>query len=261
MNVLVLGAGKMVEAILLGLKKNQDLSSWQIYSPSGTSAELLARKVGASPVKDLGSVKDPSWILVGCKPQQLKDLKLTLAGRFKDSLFVSVLAAIDEEAQLKELEARRLVRVMPSLATQYGEGVSLLSSTSARDRLPEFKTLFGGLGTALVVSERELDELTILTASATALFYEFSQNLFEAFDSLTAPDREALVRQVLTGSGVSAKESSLPLSEMIKQVTSEGGVTIAVLENWRRNGFKGLIKAGVAAGKLRSEELKKLIRG
>lgn len=260
MKVLVLGAGKMVEAILTGLKKTENLSEWIIYSPSGTSAQKLAGKVGARAVQDLSQVKNPDWVLVGCKPQQLPDLKKTLDGRFKDSLFVSVLAAVSEEDQLKMLEIKDLIRVMPNLPVEFNDGITLMSSTSAKGRLSSFQFIFNKLGTALVVTEKELEELTILTGSAPAFFYEFAHNLASSFESLDVEQREKLVRQVLKGSARSATDSKKTLVEMTDAVTSKAGVTIAVLNHWRENKFAELIRAGVEAGKKRTEEIKSLLR-
>jgi pyrroline-5-carboxylate reductase len=64
---------------------------------------------------------------------------------------------------------------------------------------------------------------------------------------------------VLAGAGESSQMSSLGLSELIQNVTSKGGVTIAVLEHWRAHQLGKLIESGAAAGKARSSEIKKLL--
>ncbi|MFP5385626.1 MAG: pyrroline-5-carboxylate reductase family protein [Bacteriovoracia bacterium] len=260
MKVLVLGAGKMVEAILSGLKKTENLSEWMIYSPSGSSAKKLAGKVGATFVKDLSDVKNPDWVMIGCKPQQLTELKETLKGRFKDSLFISILATLSEGDQLKTLGVNSLIRVMPNLPVEFNEGVVLLSSSSARERLSSFKSYFGRLGEVVIVQEEELEELTLLTGSGPAFFYEFALNLSQGFTSLSPEEREKLARQVLKGAGVAVKNTNLPLSVMTDAVTSKGGVTIAVLEQWRKSGLVDLLKKGIEAGKIRTEEIKSLLR-
>lgn len=260
MNVLVLGAGKMVEGVLTGLKKTENLSDWHIYSPSGTSAAKLAGRVGARAISDLAQIKSPDWILIGCKPQQLKELKITLAGRFKESLYVSLLAALTEEDQKNILEVKDLIRCMPNLPVEYNEGVLLLSSTSAKARLSSFQGLFSKLGTCLVVDEKELEELTLLTGSGPAFFYEFTKSLAGSFESLDENEREKLARQVLKGSARVASGSNQSLSELTDSVTSKGGVTIAVLNQWRDDKFLGLIKKGIEAGKKRTEEIKALLR-
>lgn len=260
MKVLVLGAGKMVEAMLTGFKKTENLSDWMIYSPSGVSAQKLAGKVGARAVTDLSGVTNPDWILIGCKPQQLSELKSTLNGKFKGSLYVSILAALSEEEQKKTLEIDELIRVMPNLPVEFNEGVTLLSSLSAAARLNSFRTLFDKLGMALVVTESELEELTLLTGSGPAFFYEFALSLAESFSSLDSLEREKLSRQVLQGSAAVVKKRPETLTELTSAVTSKGGVTIAVLEGWRNLDLRDLLKKGIAKGLERTQELKTLLR-
>lgn len=260
MKVLVLGAGKMTEAILMGLKKTTNLSEWMIYSPSGTSASKLSGRVGARSVADLSQVKNVDWILVGCKPQQLKELSATLDGRFKESLFVSMLAAVSEEDQLKILGAKELIRIMPNLPVEYNDGIILLSSITAKGRLSSFQTLFEKLGNSLIVQESEFEELTLLTGSGPAFFYEFARELAASFTSLDEAQREKLVRQVMKGSSLSAQNSKLSLQEMTDAVTSKAGVTIAVLNEWRESKFSQFIQKGIEAGRKRTEEIKSLLR-
>lgn len=258
MKVLVLGAGKMVEAILIGLKETEDLSSWSIFSPSGESAKALALKVGAEWVKELPNLKY-DYVLLGCKPQQLPDAALLLNDNLRDSLLISVLAAISEEKQREILKSKQLVRVMPNLPVKYKVGVTLLSSNSATNELPKVQKLFSNLGSAVILQEKELEELTLLTGSGPALFYEFSKNLSESFTSLDQKQRESLGRQVFLGSAISAKNEEKSLQEMIDSVTSRGGVTIAVLENFRSMKLLDLIKGGIAAGLKRTQELKAIL--
>ncbi len=248
----------MLEAILVGLKSSQNMKDWGIYSPSGTSASKLAESIGAQWVQNLDEV-NPNIVFVGCKPQQLKDLKVTIQDRFSKALFVSVLAAISEEDQRKILGVTKLVRVMPNLPVKYNQGVSLVSSSSAPESLAFVDSLFSHLGTSLVLTEAELEELTLLTGSGPAFFYEFSKNLADSFTSLDESKREKLARSVLLGAAYSTQKSKESLAQMTHAVTSKGGVTVAVLENWREAKLFSLMKAGIEAGKKRSQELKKLI--
>jgi pyrroline-5-carboxylate reductase len=256
MKVLILGAGKMVEAILSGLSlQGHDLTEWGIYSPSGTSAQAMAGKYHLSWVKDIQEVKNPQWVMVGCKPQQLADLALKIKGLFPNSLFLSLLAALPEKNQIETLGITQLVRVMPNLAVQDREGVTLLSSDSANPGLESVKEIFDGLGKCLIVQEAELEELTLLTGSGPAFFYEFTHALAQSFSSLTSAEREMLARQVLRGAASRVAQSSLHLAELTNAVTSKGGVTIAVLEAWRSKQLMTFLAEGLEQGKRRAKEI------
>lgn len=256
MRVLVLGAGKMVEAILVGLKATMDMSEWMIYSPSGKSAAQVASHVGCRAVPDLKNIPAPDWIILGCKPQQIDSVKETIGDLFKDNLFVSILAALSEEQQIKKLGITKLIRVMPNLPVEFNEGVCLISSESAKDRLDSFRQLFERLGDAVVVSEEELEELTLLTGSGPAFFYEFTSMLAESFTSLDKNQRERLARHVLSGAAITSGQKNRPLNELINYVTSKGGVTIKVLEGFRESKMNELILAAIQGGKKRSLEIR-----
>lgn len=246
MRVLVVGAGKMVESIVAGLPADAR-SPWGIVSKSGQSAKLLADKYGLQFCGNISDFKNPDWILLGCKPQQIKDIQIP------DVPVMSLLAAISEESQKEILGVSHLVRVMPNLPVRTRNGVTLISSSSkALLKTPE--ELFSKLGLARTLSEKELEELTLLTGSGPALFYEFAKTLAGSFSSLSDSDRETLVKAVLKGSAAALDEASL--QSMIDAVTSKGGVTIAVLEEWRKNNLSGVLKTGVDRGMKRTEELK-----
>ena len=260
MKVLVLGAGKMVQAILSGLQGIEDLSEWQIYSPSGTSAEKVAAEVGARFIKNFDEVLGPEFVLVGCKPQQLEDLKKTIGNRFDELPFISLLAAASEKVQREILGKKELIRCMPNLPVQFRKGVILLSSDSAPHRLKFYQSFFSKLGHCLSVTEKELDELTLLTGSGPALFYEFTGRLAESFHSLDSIQREILARAVFIGTSKTLEKGDESLVELTDKVTSKGGVTIAVLEAWRKMNFYELICKGVEEGIRRIAEIKEETR-
>lgn len=259
MKVLVCGAGKMVEAILTGLKGEMDLSQFYLYSPSGKSAEALAKKVGAHHIQRPQDISGPEFVWVGCKPQQLNDLAALIKGLFPQATFVSMLAALPEAEQARILGVTKLVRIMPNLPVAEKAGVTLISSTSTPSVLHHLETLFSLIGLSQIVSEAELEELTLLTGSGPAFFYEFAHYLAQSFTSLNESQREALARMVLQGAGVAVTKSTEPLAQMISSVTSKGGVTIAVLEHWRHLQLQEKVQAGVEAGKQRSIAIKQAL--
>jgi pyrroline-5-carboxylate reductase len=250
----------MVQSILLGLQDQSDLSEWMIFSPSGTSAAKLAELVGARHITDLDQVGSIDFVLIGCKPQQLQSLKATIGDRFQGSVFVSLLAAVSEANQRSIIGEAPIIRCMPNLPVEFKKGVILLSSNSAGEKLDFFRHFFSVLGTSMIVSEVVLEELTLLTGSGPALFYEFTQILSESFGSLDQADRERLARAVLIGAAKTVEKDQASLPFLKDKVTSKGGVTIAVLEAWRSSGFADIIRKGIEHGKLRSKEIRDLIR-
>lgn len=253
-NILVLGAGKMVEGILRGLKQKVDLSRVTIFSPSGVSAEKLAAKLGAKATRELDSIR-PDLILIGCKPQQIKDLKLVIGDRFQDVPGISMLAALPEKLQRDILGLDKIIRVMPNLAVAFNEGVCLVSSSSAPESLPRVREIFELLGHVEIVTETELEELTLLTGSSPAFFYEFAKNLADSFSSLDPSKRELLIRKSLEGAAATLRSSDDELKVLIQNVTSKGGVTIAVLEELRKQNLAATVSSGIKSGHARARDL------
>lgn len=256
MKVLVIGAGKMVGAILHGLKGAQDLSQFYLYSPSGESAKSLASQVGANWIKHPLDVQDFDYVLLGHKPQQLPDVAATFGPHLSKSVILSLLAAVSEEQQRKLLEAPRLIRVMPNLPVKIRKGVTLLTSQSAVKELPIVQSLFSTLGEVFTLNENAFEELTLLTGSGPAFYYEFTQNLASSFSSLSDGEREKMARAVFLGAALSAQTERLPLQQMVADVTSKAGVTIAVLKKWRELDLGTILKKGVARGLARTQEIK-----
>lgn len=246
MRILVIGAGKMAESILAGLPANA-VSQWGIHSKTGVSAKRLADQFGLKFVENIADFPRPDWILLGCKPQQIKEISIP------DVPVMSLLAALPEKSQKEILKVTHLVRVMPNLPVRYNKGVTLISSDS-KGHLPFPKELFRKLGVVEYLQEKELEELTLLTGSGPALFYEFTKTLAASFTSLTQTERENLAKAVLIGAACSV--DGVELQKLIDDVTSKGGVTIAVLEEWRKKGLANVLGDGVKNGLKRTEELK-----
>jgi pyrroline-5-carboxylate reductase len=171
-----------------------------------------------------------------------------------------MLAAVSESDQRKILGISKLIRIMPNLPVKYKKGITLISSDSAPSEMKQVKNLFSLVGLSQEVEECELEELTLLTGSGPALFYEFTRLLAASFTSLPLNERERLARMVLSGSGVSLESAPDELDQMIGQVTSKAGVTIAVLDEWRDLKLNKLILAGIAAGKKRSVQISQTLR-
>jgi pyrroline-5-carboxylate reductase len=253
--VLVLGAGKMVGAFLEGISHSQDLSNWMIYSPTGISAKNLAVKFNMDFIQDLGKVPLPDLILVGCKPQQLANLKQLIGERFNECLFLSLLAAVSEKNQLNILKAKRLIRIMPNLSIAVNRGVILASSESAPKDLVLLKDLLSAIGKTIIVSDSELDELTLLTGSGPALFFYLAQNLVNSFDSLDSDFREDILREVLIGAGALLDKNNKKFSQLITEVSSKGGVTGAILTEWNNSNFPLMVSKGIRAGLNRANSI------
>ena len=98
-----------------------------------------------------------------------------------------------------------------------------------------------------------------MTGSSPAFFYEFAALIAKSFTSLTPEKRELLIRKSFVGAALTLKASQKSLEELVQDVTSKGGVTIAVLEELRGQNLSLVVKDGVSRGQQRAKEIQSLI--
>jgi pyrroline-5-carboxylate reductase len=254
MRVLIIGAGKMIDALLTGLRPDEH--DYFIFSPSGTSARALAKKHSINYIS-APFIDSPDLVLLGHKPQQLKDVAELLRGKFPQSIVASLLAAVDEKNQLEILGVKKLVRIMANLSVGVKQGVTLLSSLSIdSDEMQNLKKWLSPTGLCVEVTENQLDELTLLTGCGPALFYQFALSLSKCFESLPLDETLKLTAQVFIGSSDLIKNYDSKFSKAIQDVCSKGGVTEAIINSWDKGRFFDEIKDGIDAGKIKTQIIK-----
>ena len=119
------GAGKMVSAIVHGLLRTNSFSENQISCCSakdGTS-EKLAQSTGISRFDSVEELlaQSPSILVLGCKPQQIKDLPESIS---KSSTGCLVLQSwLVSTKDIRGIPSRNLVHSMPSRG-QIGHGIT-----------------------------------------------------------------------------------------------------------------------------------------
>jgi len=254
MRVLIIGAGKMVDALLSGLRPDEH--DYFIFSPSGISAKALAEKHSINYLT-APFIDSPDIVMLGHKPQQLRDVAEVLKGKFPESIFASLLAAVDEKNQLESLYVKKLVRVMPNLSVGVKKGVTLLSSLSVdSDEMQILKRWLSPTGICVEVNETQLDELTLLTGCGPALFFQFAFNVSKCFETLSLDETLKLTAQVMIGSSDLINKYDGKFSKAIQDVASKGGVTEAILKSWNEGRFFDEIRNGIDAGKIKTQMIK-----
>ena len=94
LEIAFVGAGKMVTAIVQGILKSNTFQSYEIACCSandGTSEKLAS----LTNIKRFTTIEEmlaeaPSTLVLGCKPQQLSELPLSVAENTSDCLILSI---------------------------------------------------------------------------------------------------------------------------------------------------------------------------
>lgn len=220
-------------------------------------------------------VQNSDVIILAVKPQDFESLlmliKKSAAGT--DKLYISIAAGITTGYVEKALGNARVIRTMPNMPAQIGEGITALSkgiyTTDADLKFSE--ELFSSVGKTLVVNENMMNAVTAVSGSGPAYVCYFleteglspaavpreKQNKFlEEFIKaaqgvgFNLEQATQLVNQTFKGTIHFLQQKNVAPSQLCRRVTSKGGTTEAALAVLQQGGsLEEAIKAAVNRAK------------
>jgi len=231
--VVLLGCGRLGSAIVEGWLKTGAVapSDLIILTPSDKPVAERARSLGARinpPVEALAAARA---LVLAVKPAMWRAALDPLTGHLgANTRLVSVMAGVSA-ADITEVCARPVARVMPTTAVAQARGVAALWSDDpeARERA---RDLFSGMADVVdLEAEAQIDAATAVAGSAPAFIYAFVQALADAgrAEGLSAEAAGRLARGALrsAGAGVDTDET---LEALMARIASPGGTTRAGLD-------------------------------
>lgn len=261
----VVGAGNMGGALMAGWIRSGHISPTAITAID-IVADLLAQRkeaLGVQIATDVRSViAEQDVIFLGVKPQYWRE---TVEG-FKDllhdgQLIVSFMAGVRIDALEAVLGDVPVIRMMPNILAQIGAcGAGVCAGKQvSKDQLEVVLNLLNCVGTAVVVSESQMDAVTGVAGSGPAYVYAMIDALADGGVrvGLTKDDALKLAVQTVLGAAQMVQESGLHPAILKDRVTSAGGTTIAGLHALERSGVRAGLMDAVEAAARRSEELGK----
>ena len=256
--ILVVGAGNMGGALLLGLKglRTRSLSFYDI-DPKKASA--FSRKSGIKPAPSLpAAIPRVHIVILAIKPQGLPQFLKAARACFRDGqVLITIMAGIRIRTLARALPARLcFVRAMPNTPALVGQGFTAVACKNRAARLAA-KKIFGRIGSVVLVRESMLDAVTALSGAGPAYVYAFIESFAAAARKSGFPKDKALalVQKTLEGALKLLSETRETPGALRQKVTSPGGVTEAALKTMARLGFAQILSKGVSAGIARAREL------
>ena len=215
LEIAFLGAGKMVSAIVNGLINEKIFHPHEmacVSAPDGTS-ERLSNATGIGRFETLKELLagGSKRLLLGCKPQQFKDLDPSLAEWTKDCTVLSIMAGITIDTLAKWFpSARYIIRSMPNTPGQIGAGVTAYAMGEKVDEgcRADTERILGSLGRVFPVEEPTIDAVTAMSGSGPGYVFEFACALEEAGKAIGLEQDFARTLAIETILGASA--GSLP---------------------------------------------------
>ncbi len=261
--IAVFGCGNMAYALVKGIYGQNKNLEFHTYTPSYVRAKKLAEEVNGMSYQSLLEIPECDYYLLACKPQQLKELSLSLENKIsKEKVLISILAGIHSE-KIKDLfGCEKIIRVMPNTPCLIREGVSLLYGTEQVSKADlDFikKQLTSVSKVFLFKEEGKIDEFVAVSGSGPAYLFEMARILIKNIQNLGLSERdsELMVKQMLYGSSKLLLESEDDAETLRNKVTSKNGVTYEALETLKEKDLESLFTLALERAKKRSIELGK----
>jgi pyrroline-5-carboxylate reductase len=228
----IIGTGSMGGMLIRKFIETGAFKAGDIMASNRTpeKAGAIAAQTGIRAGKDNRDVAMHSDVIFLCvKPLDVKGVLKELKGLLtEDRLIVSIAG----DVFIKDLSAHcdsRIVRVIPSVASEISRGILLVAfdekATNADREL--ILSAFGRIGKPVVVKEREFEICAQLTSCAPAYIASLMQEFALAAarrDDISPELAELLVKETLAGTAellISVKG----FDEVVTRVATKGGIT------------------------------------
>lgn len=256
----------MAAALVSGLQKTSfPMSNILVIEPDAEKRNQLQARFGIQVSGQTTNLETYDVIVLAVKPQQLRELAISLANVLQNQLVISIAAGIRSSDLIRWLGGySQVVRVMPNTPAQIQAGVSALFAATNVSSLQreQATTLLAAVGETLWLDdEHKMDAVTAISGSGPAYVFYFIEALQQAAMDLGLSKEQARLLSLHTFHGASqlALQSTDAPATLRAQVTSKGGTTERALLGMETAEIKSnIIKAAFSAA-TRSQELGELL--
>ncbi|MBM4451433.1 MAG: pyrroline-5-carboxylate reductase [Chloroflexi bacterium] len=263
MKVGFVGGGVMGEAIIKGvLAKGIARSDDIVVSDiSRARCDLLNKQYGVKAVADnRQAVEGADVVVLAIKPQELPKVLRELKGVTARKLVISIIAGATLDTLCQGLGHNCVVRSMPNMPAQIGEGMTVWTTASEVDEKQKnmAQSILAALGEELYVSaEKYIDMATAVSGSGPAYVFLVIEALTDAGVHIGLPRdmAEKMVIQTVLGSARSVEATGKHPAELKNKVTSPGGTTAEGLLQLESGGLRSLLLRAVIAAYEKSKSL------
>jgi pyrroline-5-carboxylate reductase len=258
-----IGAGKMGEAIIAAFLESKKAAAHQLFASDVNPSRRrhLKRRYGINLYSRNRNVAGSAQVLfLAIKPGELEGvLREIKPDVSRQHLVVSIVAGRRMAGIQAILPEAKVVRVMPNLACQVAEGMSVFCggarATAADRRLVH--ELLSSFGKVLELPEDQFDVVTALSGSGPA-FLAYALNAMTEAAVAEGLDRThalLLAEQTMLGTARVLIEKGIDPPALIAAVASPKGTTAAGLAVLDGSDFRTIVGETIRAATRRSREL------
>lgn len=263
MIISLIGGGVMGEAVVKCLLANGIVTPGNIIASdiSQPRLTLLKQEYGIKTTdNNLKAIKGADVVLFAVKPQDMNRVMTELKKLSPHQLVISIAAGITLDDLRKGLNHTSIVRAMPNMPAQIGEGVTVWTSAPevSQEQKEMAKLILSTLGEEIyVVNEQYIDMATALSGSGPAYVFLIIEALIDAGVHIGLPrtTAEKLVIETTIGSARSIKTTGKHPAELKNMVTSPGGTTAEGLLQIEKGGLRSLLLQAVIAAYEKAKKL------
>lgn len=235
-----LGTGNMGTAILKGIAGSSMKSETKLYAYNPTAAKVDAlASYGVQKCSSEVEVAAASqYLFLAIKPQKFDEVLPRIADAItEDTVLVSIAAGIGVEYIRKLTKPNaKVVLAMPNTPLLLGCGATALA-TEAPVSDAEFavvRRIFDACGMTAVIEPAQMKEIIAINGSSPAFIYLFAKGFLDYAEQvgLSGDVAKELFAQSLIGSAKMITDSGYSIAELIRQVSSPGGTTLAGLDRF-----------------------------
>ncbi len=264
MKLAIIGGGNMGGAIARALLRNQTLavSELLIVESESTRREQLASELGCQTQEAVDShLSQFDVVLLAVKPQtSVPVMRLMVSHLQSSQLVISIMAGISIAQLSLELRHSKLVRGMPNVPAQIGEGMTGYFATNdvTEIQLAMVRNIFSAFGHAVAVpNEDAIDATTAVSGSGPAYVYYVAEHMMAGARALGFAEEEAtqLIQQTIKGAVLLWESRQTPVEELRRRVTSPGGTTEAAIQSFDSHHVGENLQEGIRQAYQRAKEL------
>lgn len=264
MKIAIIGAGNMGLTYAQGFIHTSIVKPAQLFFIDRSQRRMEEiSKLTSNPVRNTAerSLVDMDLIILAVKPQDFDNLAIDLRDyTHPGQLILSIMAGKSIETIRNLLGTPKVIRAMPNLPSQVGQGMTVFTTTPdvSRAELLTVHNLLNTTGKTLYVdNEGMVDAATAISGSGPGYVFYLMSSMMEVARQMGFSDAEAqlLVTQTFQGSVDLLNQEDISCDDWVKRVASKGGTTEAALRTFERRGLIPTLELGLTAAFERAIEL------
>jgi len=262
--IAILGAGKIGEALLVGLLSTGWRMPDEIVATvrrEERAAELAERHGIRATTSNTEAVTGAGFVVIAVKPQDFDPLLGEIGGILSPDQTVLSIAAAVPTSRIEERVAPAvpILRAMPNTPSTVHEGVAGLcaGAHAGEEHLALAEDVLTHVGRVVRVPERYMDAVTAVSGSGPAYFALLAEAMIEAgiLLGLSRENTTELVVQTMFGTAKLLRDEKMHPVELRENVTSPGGTTIVAIRELERAGVRAAFLNAIQAAMERGQEL------